>query len=179
MQARGSVGDNSTISTLKRAGKFSLTLLLLVLICFTFFTIIAPFLGWRIDVVLSGSMEPTVQTGSLVIVRPIGPEDIRTGDIVMYLSPDKTSLITHRVVKIEYKPGLRFVTKGDANNNSDINPIQPDQIVGIVTFTIPFFGYLTQFIRTPLGLILFFLAPAAILIGSEVLHLWNERDDRL
>jgi signal peptidase len=179
LQARGSVGDNSTISTLKRAGKFSLTLLLLILICFTVFTIIAPFLGWRIDVVLSGSMEPAVQTGSVVIVRPIGPEEIRTGDIIMYSSPDRTSLITHRVVKIEYTPGLRFVTKGDANNNSDINPIQPDQILGIVTFTIPFLGYLTQFIRTPLGFILFFLTPAAILIGSEMFHLWDERDDRL
>lgn len=143
------------------------------------FTIIAPFLGWRIDVVLSGSMEPAVQTGSVVIVRPIGPEEIRTGDIIMYSSPDRTSLITHRVVKIEYTPGLRFVTKGDANNNSDINPIQPDQILGIVTFTIPFLGYLTQFIRTPLGFILFFLTPAAILIGSEMFHLWDERDDRL
>jgi len=172
----GSVGDNSTISTLKRAGKFGLTLFLLVVICATLFTIIAPFLGWRIDVVLSGSMEPAVQTGSVVFVRPIGPEAIRTGDIVMYSSPDKTSLITHRVVKIEYEPGLRLVTKGDANNNTDINPIQPDQIVGIVTFIVPFLGYLTQFIRTPLGFILFFLAPAAILIGSEMLHLWDEME---
>jgi signal peptidase len=159
-----------------RVGKFAAILLLILIVSGSLFTIISPFFGWRNEVVISGSMEPAIRTGSVVIVQPNRPEDIRTGDIVMYSSPDRTSLTTHRVVKIDNDPGLRFVTKGDANNNPDIVPIQPDQIVGSVAFTIPFLGYLAQFVRTPLGFILFFLAPAVVLIGSEVLHLWGEME---
>jgi hypothetical protein len=48
--------------------------------------------------------------------------------------------------------------------------------VGIVAFTIPYLGVLTQFIKTPLGFTLFFLIPAMILIGREVLDLWREME---
>jgi len=167
---------NARKTLLIKIGKFAATLLLILIVSGSLFTIISPFFGWRNEVVISGSMEPAIRTGSVVVVQPTRPEDIRTGDIVMYSSLDVTSLTTHRVVKIDNDPGLRFVTKGDANNNPDIVPIQPDQIVGSVAITIPFLGYLAQFVRTPLGFILFFLVPAAILIGSEVLHLWGEME---
>ncbi len=121
-------------------------------------------------------MEPAIQTGSVVIVHPIVPDTIQKGDIIMYYSPDRTSLITHRVVDVKSEPTLRFITRGDANNNSDINPVVPGQIVGIVAFTIPYLGLLTQFIKTPLGFTLFFLVPAVILIGREVLDLWKEME---
>ncbi len=88
----------------------------------------------------------------------------------MFSSLDKTSLTTHRVVKIEPEPGLGFITKGDANNNPDINPVLPDQVVGIVAFNIPYLGLLTEFIKTPLGFILFFLIPAVVLLGREMLE---------
>ena len=161
---------------LTRIGKFASALILILIVSGTLFMIISPFFGWKNEVVLSGSMEPALHTGSVVGVEPIKPEDIRTGDIVMYSSPDKTTLITHRVVDIENSPGLQFITKGDANKNPDIMPVQPDQIVGIVAFTIPFVGYLTLFVRTPMGFILIFLVPAVILIGSEVFHLWDEME---
>jgi signal peptidase len=158
---------------LKRIGRVAAILLLILIISGSLLTIIAPFFGWMTEVVISGSMEPAIQTGSIVIVRPIVPDTIRKGDIIMYSSFDMTSLITHRVVNVEYEPTLQFITKGDANNNSDIIPIAPGQIVGIVAFTIPYLGLLTQFIKTSLGFTLVFLIPAVILIGSEVLDLWR------
>ena len=94
----------------------------------------------------------------------------------MFSSLDMKSLTTHRVVNVENEPTLLFITKGDANKNSDITPIVPGQIVGIVAFTIPYLGVLTQFIKTPLGFTLFFLIPAMILIGREVLDLWREME---
>jgi signal peptidase len=121
-------------------------------------------------------LEPAIQTGSVVIVRPIVPETLRKGDIIMFSSLDMRSLTTHRVVTVQYEPTLRFITRGDANNNSDINPVIPVQIVGIVAFTIPYLGLLTQFIKTPLGFTLFFLIPAVMLIGHEVLNLWREME---
>jgi signal peptidase I len=161
---------------LKRGGRVAAILLLFLIISGSFFTIISPFFGWRTEVVISGSMEPAIQTGSVVIVRPIVPDTIRKGDIIMYSSLDMTSLTTHRVVSVNSDPILRFITKGDANKNSDITPIVPGQIVGIVAVTIPYLGILTQFIKTPLGFTLFFLVPAMILIGREVLDLWREME---
>ena len=161
---------------LKRVGRVAAILLLFLIISGSFFTIISPFFGWRTEVVISGSMEPAIQTGSVVIVRPIVPDTIRKGDIIMFSSLDMKSLTTHRVVNAENEPTLRFITKGDANKNSDITPIVPGQIVGIVAVTIPYLGILTQFIKTPLGFTLFFLIPAMILIGREVLDLWREME---
>lgn len=172
----GIQSGNTGKRLLTRIGKFASALILILIVSGTLFMIISPFFGWKNEVVLSGSMEPALHTGSVVGVEPINPEDIRAGDIVMYSSPDKTTLITHRVAEIKNSPGLQFITKGDANKNPDIMPVQPDQIVGIVAFTIPFVGYLTLFVRTPLGFILIFLVPAVILIGSEVLHLWDEME---
>jgi signal peptidase len=161
---------------IKRVGRIAISLFLVLIISGSLFTFISPFFGWRIEVVISGSMEPAIQTGSVIIVRPIVPDTIRKGDIIMYSSLDMTSLTTHRVVNVETEPTLQFITKGDANNNSDIIPIMPGQIVGIVTFTVPYLGLLTQFIKTPLGFTLFFLIPAVIIIGNEVLDLWREME---
>jgi len=167
---------NSGRPRLKRVGRVAAILLLILVISGSLFTIISPFFGWRTEVVISGSMEPAIQTGSVVIVSPIVPDTIRKGDIIMYSSLDKKSLTTHRVVTVESEPTLRFITKGDANKNSDIIPISPGQIVGIVAFTIPYLGLLTQFIKTPLGFSLLFLIPAGILIGYEVLGLWRDME---
>jgi signal peptidase len=164
------------VPQLKRVGRITAIFLLILIISGSLFTIISPFFGWRTEVVISGSMEPVIQTGSIVIVRPIVPDTIRKGDIIMFSSLDRRSLTTHRVVNVESEPGLQFITRGDANKNSDINPIVPDQIVGIVAFTIPYLGLLTQFIKTPFGFILFLLIPAAILMGREMLDLWREME---
>jgi signal peptidase len=167
---------NSGKPQIKRVGRVAAILLLILIISGSLFTIVSPFFGWRTEVVISGSMEPAIQTGSVVIVRPIVPDTIQKGDIIMFSSLDMKSLTTHRVVNAEYEPTLQFITKGDANKNSDITPIVPGQIVGIVAFTIPYLGVLTQFIKTPLGFTLFFLIPAMILIGREVLDLWREME---
>jgi signal peptidase len=158
---------------LKKMGRIAAMLFLILIISGSSFTIISPFFGWRTEVVISGSMEPAIQTGSVVIVRPVDLYTIKQGDIVMFSSLDKKSLTTHRVVKIEPEARPRFITKGDANNNPDITPVLPDQIVGIVAFNIPYLGLLKGFIKTPLGFILFFLIPAVVLLGREMLDVWR------
>lgn len=161
---------------LKRVGKTVSVILLIFVISGSLFTMISPFFGWRTEVVISGSMEPVIQTGSVVIVRPVVPDSIRNGDIIMYSSTDMKSLTTHRVVATESEPSLRFITRGDANNDPDINPVAPGQIVGIVAGCIPYLGHLTRFIKTPHGFIFLFLVPALLLIGSEMLDVWRETD---
>lgn len=167
---------NSKEAQLKRVGRIAAILLLFLIISGSLFTIISPFFGWRTEVVISGSMEPAIQTGNVVIVRPLVPDTIRKGDIIMYSSLDRKSLTTHRVVNVKSEQGLQFITRGDANNNPDVNPVLPDQIVGIVALNIPYLGHLTQFIKTPFGFILFFLIPAVILIGRELLDVLREME---
>jgi signal peptidase len=165
--------QNAWVARLKKLGRFAAILFLILIISGSLFTVLSPFFGWRTEVVISGSMEPALKTGSVVIVRPVDLLTIRQGDIVMFSSLDTKSLTTHRVVKIEHEPRLGFITKGDANNNPDITPVLPDQIVGIVAFNIPYLGILAGFIKTPLGFILFFLIPAVVLLGREILNVWR------
>ena len=161
---------------IKRLGRIAAIFILIVIIAGSLFTIITPFFGWRTEVVISGSMEPAISTGSVVIVRPVIPDTIRKGDVIMYYSPDKSSLTTHRVFYAASDPSLQFITKGDANSNSDVIPVTPGQIIGIVAFTVPYLGLLAQFIKTPFGFTLFLLIPAVILIGREMLDLWREME---
>ena len=69
--------------------------------------------------VLSGSMEPTLQTGDVVVAKRVEPGDVRIGDVVTYRSPTGR-LVTHRVRAL-HQTGERFVfvTKGDANNSTE------------------------------------------------------------
>src|SRR3954453_20976374 len=75
--------------------------------------------GARPLVVLSGSMEPTLATGDVVVVKRGGPQQAHVGDVVTFRNPEG-SLVTHRVRSVR-RQGHRFalVTKGDANNASE------------------------------------------------------------
>lgn len=73
-------------------------------------------LPYRVDVVASGSMAPTIPKGSIVVLRPISADKVTIGDIITFYPPDHSQLVTHRVVAIaDTADGPAFVTKGDAN----------------------------------------------------------------
>ena len=64
--------------------------------------------------------------------------------------------------------GLSFVTKGDANNTTDLNPVVAGQVVGRVVLIVPFVGRLSLFVHSLWGWILMVILPALILISWEV-----------
>lgn len=124
-------------------------LVFILLVVAAAIVIVGYLLGWRADTVLSGSMEPILKVGGLVVARPITPADIKVGDIIMFsLSPGDT--VCHRVVAINTEPSLLFVTQGDANDHADPNPVMPSQVLGIVCFHVPYVGYIIQYIKSPL-----------------------------
>ena len=141
------------------------------------FTMAAPLFGWRVDTVLSGSMEPALHAGDMVVTRPAAAGTIQVGDIITYSSRSGTSRTTHRVVAVEREPTLRFVTKGDANRDIDPAPIPAGQVAGVRAFSIPYLGILVGFIRTPLGLALTVGIPALVLIAAELEKLWSRGTD--
>ena len=60
-------------------------------------------------------------------------------------------MVTHRVVEVN-EEDKSFITKGDANDVNDANPISYENVVGVVKMCIPLLGYITMYIKTPLGI---------------------------
>ena len=168
-------GDTGA-SAFTRIVKTGSVVLLILIVASALFFFTVPFLGWKTEIVLSGSMEPSIPTGSVVVTRPVAPESIHVGDVIIYSFLAGPGLTTHRVVKIDSGTGLSFITKGDANKDPDPNPVSPVQVAGIVAFDIPYAGYLIAFIRTPLGLLACLVIPVAILLVGELIHLWKTLD---
>lgn len=112
--------------------------LLLVLLAVSCLPLTLPrFFGYHIYSVVSGSMEPAIPTGSLVYIREAEPERIQEGDVIaFYGAADSASIITHRVVENRVVMG-EFVTKGDANQTPDMNPVPYARLIGKVERSIP------------------------------------------
>ena len=94
-------------------------------------------------VVLSGSMEPELSVGDLLILAE--KEEYFVDDVVAY--QDGSMAVTHRITAFTDEG---VITRGDANNVDD-EPISPEQIKGKVVFVIPLVGYVVNIIKTPLG----------------------------
>lgn len=105
--------------------------------------------GYESMAVISGSMEPKIPIGALVLVDSQGAKDVKIGDSISYkLSAD--TVVTHRVVEIN-EATQEIITKGDANNTNDGKPVRFENVMGKVVFTIPYLGYFIIKIRTPIG----------------------------
>ena len=142
-------------------------IIIILLVITAAFTFLAPHFGWRVDAVLSGSMEPEIHTGGLVVTRPVALNEILPGDVITFYAPVTSVPTTHRVVRIDAGPPLVFHTKGDANEEADITTIEASNVVGTVWFNIPYLGYVTRFIKTPLGLLVALCLPGIFIIITE------------
>ena len=86
-------------------------------------TVVAARSGMQPLVVRSGSMEPTIATGSMILVQRIDASEIRVGDVLAVERPDHTR-VTHRVVAVEHRGVTAELTmKGDANEDPDPIPV--------------------------------------------------------
>jgi signal peptidase len=98
------------------------------------------------SVIVSGSMRPGIDIGDIVIVAKVPSEVIKVGDIIQYRRT-ATMNIMHRVIKIENTGGSKtFITKGDANDSID-EPVNPQNVVGKVVFTVPEIGWVSIFVK--------------------------------
>ncbi len=101
--------------------------------------------GIRTAIVLTGSMEPTLEIDDFIIVKK--PENIKINDIVSYKSNDNKKEILHRVIDIN---GNEIITKGDANNKAD-KPININQISGVYIGKVKYWGKVITFFTKPIG----------------------------
>lgn len=125
--------------------------------------------GNELLVVLSGSMSPTFNTGSIVAIKPVKFEEIQKDDIITFRDLDQRT-VTHRVVDITEG---KLVTKGDANDGKDSNLVTPDRIIGEVQYWVPLAGYLVEFVNSKTGMLVFLGVPGVYLIVSQLWKLFR------
>ena len=132
------------------------------------------FFGIRLYTVQSGSMEPTIKTGSLILVKTKGtyaPSDI----ITFYKSSASKEAVTHRLLELKTENGITYgITQGDANNTPDQERIYLYNIIGKVRLAIPYLGYPLGFARTTTGVVILIIIPTTIIIYDEILKIKQE-----
>jgi signal peptidase len=121
-------------------------------------------------IVPTGSMEPTIHTGSLAFTSPVKTAEIKTGNIIAFVDPNNAKLtIIHRVAKITVlNKQVAFKTKGDNNNSQDIWTVPPPLVRGKFIFAIPYLGYISVNAKTPLGFGLMIVLPAILLMLLQI-----------
>lgn len=123
-------------------------------------------IGLQPFVVLSGSMEPEYHVGSLIYVKEVDYKTLKVGDDITYLISEDT-VVTHRIIEVlvdeEDPDTIRYFTQGIANDVPDAVSVHYKNIIGKPIFTIPYLGYVSNYIQNPPGMYIA-MAGGAILI---------------
>jgi len=125
-------------------------------------------------VVQSGSMEPAIKMGSVVMIKPAN--DYKIGDIITFGEVTRIkSPTTHRIYDMKVIEGKPiYITRGDANNAPDQKEIQKRDILGKVLLNVPYLGFAIDFAKKPIGFILIIGIPAAVIVSDEIKKIIKE-----
>jgi signal peptidase len=139
-------------------------------------SVIAPrALGGQSYTVMSGSMEPAIATGDVVVNERVSPPEVRVGDVVTFRDPaDQSRLVTHRLRSVSVRDGVAsMVTKGDANNTVERWSVPVGGSLGRVTYRVPKLGYLLAAAGGSHGRLLLIALPALLLAIWELVQIWR------
>ena len=128
-------------------------------------------------VVLSGSMEPTYHVGSLLYVKKIAPEAVQVGDPITFVLDENLTVVTHRVVEIDAE-NQYFYTKGDANDAVDGSPVYFPNLIGKPVFSVPYLGYVADFVQQPPGMYISISIAAIVLLLAFVPDLLRDPEKK-
>ncbi len=130
-----------------------------VLCCILVFLLMVVFipkvLGYDTFYIQTGSMSPSIPKGSLVFAKEVEFSQVKPGDVMTFHSDDGTEFFTHRVIATD-KNNQMYTTKGDANKEEDPSPTNHYFAEGRVDFSIPFVGYIAEFLDSTIGKIIIF-----------------------
>ena len=147
------------------------------LIVFSLLILVLHFVfGFQYVVILTDSMEPHIHPGDLVITKPVDPNDIHLGDVVLFRVTigNSTYRILHRIIYqgIDEEGRIYYFTKGDNRDSRDPWVVYPDQIIGKAVLVIPKVGIIWYY--TPIIVLSIFLFIIASLVYDIVLLLLEE-----
>lgn len=150
----------------KKCWNIITTVLVVLVVLFALMLVGVRLVGYQVYTVLSGSMEPTYHTGSLIYVREEDPAALQSGDVITFML-DEDTIATHRIVEVipdETDPEtIRYRTKGDANEHEDASLVHCKNVIGTPVFSIPYLGYVANYIQNPPGLYIA-IAAAVVLV---------------
>jgi len=163
-----------SIKIVKKAAEWLGIVVIIISILMVAFVLIGPRFGWGTHPVLTGSMEPALKVGGLIITRPEDIGDIKVDDIITF-DVEAGYKVTHRVVDIIMIEGKHwFQTKGDTNQEPDFNFVSSEEgIMRKVVFHIPYLGFAAVFMQKKLTFFLLIAVPALILIGIFSVDMWK------
>ena len=135
------------------------------------------FLPYQALIVRSGSMSPTIPTGSIVFYRKIAASKVKVGDIIVFTKPGSVNeKVTHRVYQIHHdSTGEYFLTKGDANGTPDDWHVPAVGTGWIAAFHVPTVGYALSYLQSTLARLLLLVIPAIILGSITLYEIWHDR----
>lgn len=147
-------------------------LIVVALLCAGAWLVVLQASGGRLLSVQSGSMRPDILKGDLVVVTGIPTSQLAIGDVVTFANPtNNKQTITHRIIAMQSdNTSSRIITKGDANEVAD-NPIAPSMVIGKLQYHVPYAGFVLDFVKQPMGLLLFIYIPAFAVVLSEIKRL--------
>lgn len=133
------------------------------------------FLPYQTYFVRSGSMEPTIETGSMIMLTKTDAEDLDVGDIISFKRPDRPdTIVTHRIHAIEESDSGRvFVTKGDANGSPDVWRVPATGSGWRYAFGVPKVGYVLGYLGTPTARLALLAMPALLLGVLSLIDIWR------
>ncbi|OHA79024.1 MAG: signal peptidase I [Candidatus Yonathbacteria bacterium RIFCSPLOWO2_01_FULL_43_27] len=142
----------------------AMVIVIALLLVVSFFPIMG---NYKIMIVQSGSMEPTIKTGSIVIVKPAPSYDV--GDVITFgPTPRGKISTTHRIVAENIKNGLEtYTTKGDSNDSVDLKGVLQKDVLGKVYLSVPFVGYALTAVKEPIGFLILIIVPALLILFDE------------
>jgi signal peptidase I len=158
--------------TARRVGKALPALPLCTAVAALLLLLVSRLLGYHVLAVLSGSMSPTHLVGGAVFVEPLKPDDIAgltPGDVITFVTADPDAVpITHRIVGVNADG--TFVTKGDANEGVDPDPVVPGQVRGTVVLHVPWLGYASRWLSDTVLAIRLVGVLLLLYVGSDVVR---------
>ncbi|MFH1366447.1 MAG: signal peptidase I [Patescibacteria group bacterium] len=153
---------------------FGSRILIGITVIFALFLLLSRFspAGLKVLDVKTGSMSPTIKTGSLIFSWPA--KTYKVSDIIVFHWGNTRELVTHRIVGVNPNNQNYFQTKGDANQIPDMGLVSSGQIIGKIFLTFPFLGFAISFIQTLPGLIIFIVLPSLMIISEEISNIIKE-----
>lgn len=131
--------------------------------------------------VLTGSMQPGLPPGTLVVVKPVDTDEIVIGDVITYqLESGRSAVVTHRVIGV--RTGVdgepEFLTQGDANTAADPEPVRSVQVRGRLWYAVPHLGRVNTVLTGEQRQIGVYASAAALALYAGVMFAGGLRERR-
>ena len=133
--------------------------------------------GYKLFIVMSGSMQSRINIGDLVVIQEVDSDILQKDDIIAFRD-EKNKVTTHRIMEVIEENGKKsFITKGDSNLTNDKEQTNKDNLEGKMIMNIPKLGHFILFIQKPLGIVLILFTILVVVACVYMMETLSEREN--